>query len=549
MKAQFTWAVPVHGSPHDVRCKYDNKLISVKSGSKNLRQHELQNIHQKACNAQSAQTSIVSALSNAKDEVTMKNRAVFYHVLHIVLNDTSFRSSDAMTRKRSLYAVMFPDSKFSKINCGRTKVMYLLNHAIAPFARQQLSLQLADSLFGILVDESTHNNKVRLEYWIIYFDKENNRQLRYLNTEELEVQFDVEDFLLSSSQSVTLDKLTLVSAENIFKATMQTLEKFNLSPVNLVFLMTDNCNVMTGNQKGFKAQMKDYCPNLIETTGCMCHTANLLQKDELNDSTVQDIVNFAKCLSNFLENKPKVRSILKQCEKMLNFSKINDYCPTRFLSLYEVLDEISNQFHVIKKILLMSHDQHLIGRVSSETFLVHLDQFLVHTVPIFNFTKAIQHADISLYECLVSLLQLITKLLARLGHSLELSPRSYFKKLFVSQLTPIEFQAVKNPNLQFSKDNQNVMNALDKLSDSQIRRIKEEWDRFNEKQLTRLLDRFSTFLGSQLVRHCYVLYVKLGSFTDRCLRSLDLLCEAVGSASVPVKDELSSVRVRTSEQS
>lgn len=62
------------------------------------------------------------------------------------------------------------------------------------------------------------------------------------------------------------------------------------------------------------------------------------------------------------------------------------------------------------------------------------------------------------------------KLLALLGHSLELFPRSYFKELFTIQLAPMEFLGMKNSDLQFSKHNQNVTDALGKQSDA--RRIK-----------------------------------------------------------------------------
>ena len=107
---------------------------------------------------------------------------------------------------------------------------------------------------------------------------------------------------------------------------------------------------------------------------------------------------------------------------------------------------------------------------------------------------------------------------------------------------------MKNPNLQFSKHNQNIV-VLDKLSDGQIQKIKKEWNRFNEKLLTMSSYWFSTFLGSELVSHCFVLHVKIESFRDRCLRSFDLLCEAVGSSSASVNDELSSLRVQTTMNS
>jgi len=411
---------------------------------------------------------------------------------------------------------------------------------------------LHENEFGILVDESTYNNKVRLEYWIIYFDEANHRRLQYLSTEELHVDLDVEKFL-SSSSSVTLDDMTLVTSENILNATLNTLKKFNLDLGNLIFLMTDNCNVMTGNRKGFKTQLKECCPNLMETTGCICHTAHLLQKDEIKSSTIQGIVNFAQHLSNFLDNKSKVKSILHQCEKFLELKRIKDYCPTRFLSLFEVLHEFCSQFPVIKKIILMSNDQELIKCVESDFFLVHVDQFLIHSVPIFDFTKCMQRGDLTIYGCLLTLLELISKLLTRLGQSVELSPRSYLSKLYMKPTgrgeprlaRSFSSQTSQCSNLQYSKNNHHLIAALDHLLDSEIRDIKAEWDKHNEDQLSRLLNRFSPFLSSDIVHYCYVLFLRIEDFSKESVNRLGLLCEAIDCSRSTVQDELSSLRVKT----
>lgn len=549
MKAEFPWAFPVPDSPSEVRCQYDNKSINVKSGSKNLRQHEMTKVHQKAYKSRVSQPSIKSALTKVCDDVTMKNKATFYHVLNIVLNHSTLRSSDPTSRKRSLYSVMFPDSKYTKINCGRTKAMYILNHAIAPFARQKLSNTLQENVFGVLVDESTYNNKVRLEIWIIYFDETNHRRLQYLSTENLHVEMDVENFL-SSPSSVTLEDLTLVNSEAILKATLNSLEKFNLDLGNLIFLMTDNCNVMTGNRRGFKTLLKEYCPNLMDTTGCVCHTANLLQKDEANSNTIKSIVNFTQCLSNFLDNKPKVKSILQQCENLLNLPRVQDYCPTRFLSLYQVLDDICNQFPLIKKIIFLSKEEQLIRTASSSKFLVQLDQFLIHSAPVFEFTRQMQRGDLTIHDCLQSLLELITKLLARLGRSVQLTPELYFSKLFVAsvQMEPIPRKfsskiAISTSNIQYSKNRECVTDALDQLNDKEIFDIKNEWDEFNAGQLANLLERFSSFLSSEIVHHCYVLFVRIADFTDSCLNRFGLLCEAIGYTRCAVHDEFSRLRL------
>ena len=222
-------------------------IPSPNLGSSKLAQHEMQDIHIKAARASVNQSSIVASMSLNDDVETQKLKATFFHVLRIVMDGSSFRSSDPMSRKRSLYSVMFPDSKYTKINCGRTKATYILNHAIALFARKTLQDSLLGKVFGLFVDESTYHNKVRLEYWVIFFSDSGSRTIRYLSTKELDVNLDVKDFLSNTSTAVnSLDDLRLVDSEAVLRKTLEVMREFELQSTSLIFVMTDNCNVMTG---------------------------------------------------------------------------------------------------------------------------------------------------------------------------------------------------------------------------------------------------------------------------------------------------------------
>ena len=107
------------------------------------------------------------------------------------------------------------------------------------------------------------------------------------------------------------------------------------------------------------------------------------------------IVTFAEILSNFLDNKPEVTSILKQCEKFLGINRINYVCPTRFLSLFSLVHEACQQFPVVRKIIMLSKEQDLIRLCTKDSFIVHLDQFVVHCAPLYCFVKGAQSSNIS----------------------------------------------------------------------------------------------------------------------------------------------------------
>ena len=71
----------------------------------------------------------------------------------------------------------------------------------------------------------------------------------------------------------------------------------------------------------------------------------------------------------------------------------------------------------------------MIRLCTKDSFIVHLDQFVVHCAPFYYFVKGVQSPNISLHQCLIMVLELISKLLARLGHSVVLSPASFFRHL------------------------------------------------------------------------------------------------------------------------
>ena len=123
------------------------------------------------------QPRIEEAIENANAAVDVQfstRRATILHLLSIIVNKHSFRSSDSANRVRAKYHKMFPDSSFTAINCGRTKANYLTIHALAPFAGEQFKIQFGAQKFGLHLD---NNNKTRIEFWIVYF-LDGNRKCR-----------------------------------------------------------------------------------------------------------------------------------------------------------------------------------------------------------------------------------------------------------------------------------------------------------------------------------------------------------------------------------
>ena len=79
-----------------------------------------------------AQT-IERSLSQSVDIGTATRKETILHVINSVLQKHSFRTSDPFSRRQGLYAKRFPDSAFTSINCGKTKIKYIAVHGLAPY--------------------------------------------------------------------------------------------------------------------------------------------------------------------------------------------------------------------------------------------------------------------------------------------------------------------------------------------------------------------------------------------------------------------------------
>ena len=142
--------------------------------------------------------------------------------------------------------------------------------------------------------------------------------------------------------------------------------------------------------------------------------------------------------------------------------------------------------------------------------------------------------------CLWKMLELIMKLLNRLGHSLVLSPAGYVSNLYDTKTgKPLRFPN-KSSALHVT-EYEHVQVALDQLSEYDLKAIQLLWSQYNEQQLHRLLDRFSPFLLSPIVRRCYIIYETQSS--DKYIRVLGNLCKYVHCNGVKALDELASVRL------
>ena len=492
LSKKFAWGLRIPGLDHSVRCKYCNTVVKIARGLFALKQHEQSAMHKKNMPSTSSRTpNIAAALYTSCSKETGVLRATIYHCLKIIVDDASFRSSECFSRNRSFYKVMFPDSSFAAINCGKTKTGYIITRAIAPFVRDQVTDKITScDRVGIHMDESSYHKKCRLEFWIVHFDGE-LRKNSYLRTIELEAKFSVDEFLNDSVKK--LSDVEFVGSSAVFDAFCTVPAEFKLNYEQIAYVMTDNCNTMRGERSGAVKKIGDVCLNLVSVPGCSVHLANLIAKDVCTaNPCLSEVIEFISSLSSLLQTTPKAQSMLSQVEEYLKLPGLPSFSSTRFLCLFTLVSGITDQLNI-------------------HTFIMKLMQFF-------------------------------SKLFARIGHSIELFERGYYPKLF-DEDGQIKVFEIQKSELLYSSSNPAVLKALNEANQSELDKIKQDWDRANEGVLNAALRRFSSYLSNDIVRLFYIFHIPLEQFTAKTIRNLVRMAGLLKVDTGTVHDDFAALRV------
>ena len=398
------------------------------------------------------------------------------------------------------------------------------------------------------MDESSHNNKVKLEFHVCYLSETGERLVRYLKTTELELDVDlVNDFLLNDKIK-SLSDLKIMDGEKVFHETLHVLKDFRLDISNMVHLMTDNCATMKGCRSGAAARIKELAFNMIDFPGCACHNVHLLCNELVkSDSVLKMLQKFVELFSEFLNSTPKARCIFKQSSIALGTKCVYSFSPTRFLDLFRVMENLLDQFPLVCKLIKLSPSLELKAIAGNPFLLIHIDQFVIHHKPMYNLTTEFQTTDLDVYGTLSMLLCFLAKTSFRLGHSLVLLPQKYYSKLYDEDDVPIRMKS-QNTDLFYSETHRHVEQKLHETSESDVKNVQAVWDNFNENLFFKLLTRFHPFLKSPIVRGCHVFYSKLKDVSNSSKKKFSELAKAYKLPSMTVIDELCEVQSQHPEE-
>lgn len=115
-------------------------------------------------------------------------------------------------------------------------------------------------------------------------------------------------------KNITLNELRPIDSLTIFDEIMDVMKTFDLDTKDLHNDPAIALQLLCLARKSWWSLCQNKCVLTIPV--CSSHHTHLLGKVKHKYSVVQSIVDFLSSLSNFIDNSPKVRSILNQIDSL-----------------------------------------------------------------------------------------------------------------------------------------------------------------------------------------------------------------------------------------
>ena len=160
----------------------------------------------------------------------------------IALHNLPFQAADHLS---DLVSSMFPDSKIAAdFSSKHTKTKSIICDALDPYLKNPVVESLKTTPFNLMCDESN--------------DKGDRCKLLTILVRLFDSR--TESIVTHHLETVGITDFT---AEGIFSALKDTLEKYNLPLTNLVSFTSDTCNVMKGERGGVIAKLRSVQPKSL----------------------------------------------------------------------------------------------------------------------------------------------------------------------------------------------------------------------------------------------------------------------------------------------
>ncbi|PAA75497.1 hypothetical protein BOX15_Mlig029859g2 [Macrostomum lignano] len=265
-----------------------------------------------------------TAMKKADAEVLMAELRLG---IHFIEHNIAYNTAD----HSGVYPAMFHDSKIAQdMKCHRTKLCYLVNHALAPVMRDEMiqDLNSGCGLFSLSIDESSDGARKHMAVVISFVSSKKGR--------------------LCTTALKTVE-VSDCSAAALKEEVLKILDEFNIPIRNCVSISTDGPAVMVGKFNGFQKIMHDFASHLVSIGPCSLHiVSNAVRRAcEAFDGNVEDFAD--EVFSYFQTSKRwtrynKVQSLLQVAQhRMLRRVE------TRWVQLLPVVNRLIEQYDSLEE--------------------------------------------------------------------------------------------------------------------------------------------------------------------------------------------------------
>ena len=260
----------------------------------------------------------------------------------IAVHNLPFQAADHLS---DLFKSIFPDSAIaSDFACKRTKTKAIICDALDPHMKTAVVDIVKSTAYSLLCDESNDSgDSVKLLTILVRF-------------------FDPVREIVVTRHLDTVG-ITDVSAEGIFTALAETVQKYNLQFSNLLSFASDTCNVMKGARCGVVAKLRGEQPKLLDIH-CICHLVSLVVKSATKTLPLKIDELLVDIYYHFHYSVKRVTSLKEYADFCCTeYKSILKHVETRWLSLTRVIQRTLEMWDALGSYFASHSDVDKAGKV------------------------------------------------------------------------------------------------------------------------------------------------------------------------------------------
>lgn len=315
-ESELKWLRRGNDDFHAICTLCKTNLNVGKGGIKDLRRHESTDCHKRnTASGSSSMLNFVTKQNNSSVD------AELWWANFVCENNLSIKLADNFSQ---LVPKMFPDSEIAKnFHCGRTKTGQIIKQAIGAIAEEDIVNTMRETLFTLLIDESTDISVTR--QMVI--------MARFFGTDKVETRLYK---IVAFSGKAT--------GENLFNVVDKSFEDDNIPWHNCLSMSSDGAKAMVGEFNSVLSRVRGQQENLW-FLHCTCHVAHLAASHACSE-----LPNVCEQLSRdvytYFKTSGKRQDDFQSIQKALDVEehKILRPCSTRWLATLQCVERLLEQW-------------------------------------------------------------------------------------------------------------------------------------------------------------------------------------------------------------